>query len=245
MLLVFLCEDDPQWRKRLETIATDYIAFADYDMKLALSTHSPTILLDYLDRQPTKAGIYILDVDLQHELSGIALAAKLRKKDALGKIIFITSHGDLAYLTFQHRLEALDYIIKDQPKEISKKLQKSLDFAWRRSQEDYPETSRFQIRTGSEVQNIPLEEIMFFVSHPSQPHKLILHRDNGRLEFYGSLSEVVASSPDFYRCHQSYVINTKNVKRVDKAAGIVEMANGETAIVTVRKMKTLLEAIAE
>jgi len=243
MLRIFLCEDDSRWRKRLETIITDYIVSTDYEIKLALSTHSPTDILDYLEQHPTKAGMYILDVDLQHELNGIALAEKIRRIDPRGKIVFVTTHGELAYLTFRHRVEALDYIIKDQQEQIPKKLQEAIEFTCVRYQEEFLDTPHFQIKTGSEAQNIPLEEIMFFASHPSQPHKLILHITNGRIEFYGALSEVSESNPDFFRSHQSYVVNTKNIKRIDKTTRVVEMANGETAIVTVRKIKTLMDTM--
>jgi len=245
MLRVFLCEDDPRWLKRLEAIVTDYIAFTDYDMKLELATHNPAKLLNHLQQQPAVAGMYILDVNLQHELNGIDLAAKLRQLDTIGKIVFVTTHGEMAYLTFRHRVEALDYITKDQPEKIIEKVQSCIDIVWQRYQDGFLEKPRFKVKTGSEVQNIDYEKIMFFVSHASQPHKLVLHTDNGRLEFYGTLSEVAESSPDFYRCHQSYVVNIKNVRRVDKAQRIVEMTNGEAATVTPRKIKTLLKAIAE
>jgi len=244
MLAVFLCEDDLWQRKNIEKIITDHIAHQDYEMELLLSADSPTSLLDYLENGPQENGLYILDVDLKHQINGIELAAAIREMDRHGKIVFVTIREELAYLTFHHRVEALDYIIKDQD-DVAKRVQECIELAYRRYQEGVLEQPCFQVKTGGTVQKVPLDEIMFFEVHPGRSTKLILHTENGRIEFYASLSAVMEASPAFYRTHKSFAVNIKNVRQVNKIKGVVEMTNGECALVASRKVAGLIAAMTE
>ena len=238
MLTVFICEDDPKQCENLVKIVNDYVATKNYDIKIALATGDPTELLGYLEHFPQQGAIYILDVNLQHQINGITLATKIREQDVNGKIIFITTHIELAYLTFQYKVEAMDYIVKDSPEEIAAKLKTCLGIAYKRCQDSSSKQECFQVKVGDEIRNIPLEDIMFFESSHT-PHKVVLHTVNSYIEFYGSLSDVEQANQHFYRCHQSYVVNTKNVSAINKTKREVQMTNGEIAFVAARKIKEL------
>ena len=242
MLHIFICEDDPKQRKLMETISNDYIAVKDYDIKLALSTNSPTLLLDYLEANGSNiGGLYFLDIDLQNEINGIILASKIRKIDMYGKIVFATAHTDLAPVTFHYKIEALDYIVKDNQSHFAEKIRECIELSYQQySKRNLDQKRYYQIKSGDEVLNIPLEDILFFESH-HVPHKLILHTETSRIECYGSLKKVAEISSDFYRCHQSFVVNVKKINRIDKTKRIVEVSGGATAFFSVKKMTKLIE----
>lgn len=113
MLPVFICEDNRMQRERLTKYIEDYIMVEHFDMKLELSTGDP---FELVSRMPTHQGmgLYFLDIDLgQPDMNGFELAQEIRKFDPRGFIIFITTHAELSYMTFTYKVEALDYIIKD------------------------------------------------------------------------------------------------------------------------------------
>jgi len=241
MLHIFICEDDLQQRKWMEKICRDYIAVTDFDIALALSTDNPTHLLDYLEANPNTDGLYFLDIDLQHEINGIVLASKIRGIDMYGTIVFATASAELAPITFRYKVEALDYIIKDKQEHFAEKIRECIELSNQRYNQRISAQKRHcQIKTGDEILNIPLEDIMFFESHHIS-HKLILHTKNSRIEFYASLGKIAEISSDFYRCHQSFVVNVKNIKRIDKAKKEIEMVNGATILLATKKMTRLLE----
>ena len=243
MISVFICEDDLLQRERLKKIIENYIMIENLDMELVMATENPLHILEYLRNNPKTTGLYFLDVELQHDMNGIALGSEIREIDDFGKIIFVTTHGELAYLTFMYRVEAMDYIIKDRPEDIQRKVQECIQVANRRHLNDKnPEKKFYQVKVGDKIRAIPYEEIMFFESS-TVPHKLILHMDNSQLEFYGSIKEVAEIGSDFYRCHKSFVVNIKNVLNVDKTQKEVEVVNGEFCLVSVRGMKGLIQAI--
>lgn len=246
ILSVYICEDDIKHRKRMEKIVNDYIALHDYDIKIVMSTGNPTELLEYVEQNPDKQALYILDVDLQHEMNGIVLASKIRASDAYGKIIFVTTHAQLSYLTFRYRVEAMDYIIKGNDKDIEKDVQECIEAVYTLHLNDKPPEKRgYQVTVGKRVELIPFDEIMFFESCTSTLGKIILHTKTRRIEIYSSLKSVENISPDFFRCHQSFVVNMKNIKSVDKQKKIAAMSDGATVFVAVRKLSEFLKRIGK
>ena len=245
MLSIFICEDDQKQRELLEMIVFDYLddkSKKGHGFDLTLSTDNPSKILGYLERHPNTNGIYILDVNLQHEMNGIVLASKIREIDHAGKILFVTTHAELSHLTFTYRIEALDYILKGEFGVIASKIGECLDVAYRRQNNESLKKECFEIKTGNGLRQIPLDELMFFESHSSVSHKLILHTKSKRIEFYGSLRDVAEANPAFFRCHQSYVVNVHNIREIDKVEEKIKMANGEFASVTRKKLTALMNA---
>jgi len=243
MLSIFICEDDRRQRVMMELFVRNHIAIKNYkDVHLAFSTDHPNTLLAELEKYSIGSKLYVLDVDLQHETNGIVLASEIRKLDPYGKIVFVTTHGELSHLTFQYKVEALDYIVKDTPKDIEKRVGECIDLAVKHFLEDTESKKRgYQVRIGSKVRFVPFDEIIFFESSTHSPRKIVLHMENSWLEFYGSLSEVEKIGPEFFRCHQSFVINLKNVESVNTEKKVIEMRGGRQAFIAVRKVGALLK----
>ena len=161
-----------------------------------------------------------------------------------GKIVFITAHAELLCLTFQYKIEATDYIIKNIHSSVSlaNRIKECIDFAIKCYLNKYcSPKDGFKVKIGNQVQIISFEEIMFFQPY-SNPHIIVLYTENGKIEFRGSLKSIEKTSPNLYRCHQSFVVNVKNIKRIDKAKKEIEMVNGQVISVTRKKLKSLIEA---
>jgi len=245
ILSVLICEDDRKQRERMETIVSDYIAAKDYDMEIVLSTENPTDLLDYVIAHPKQNNLYILDVDLQHELNGITLAKQIRDHDFSGTFVFVTTHPEFAHYTFKYHIEAMDYIIKGNIDEISKQVHECIEIAYKRHQEVLDKKEYWKIKTSGGIQKVLTDDIIFFeAGHTS--HKLILHTMRNRFEFRGSLKDIAESSSNFYHCHRAYVVNIKNVKRVARlssSVGEAEMTNGTTVPVNKSSIVPLKKCI--
>ena len=243
MLLIYICEDDHRQRKVIEHIVKNYIAKENHkDIKLAISTDNPKTLLSEIRKYPNQQALYLLDVDLQHEMNGILLASEIRKMDVYGKIVFITTHGELSYLTFQYKVEAMDYILKDRPEGIKGRVEECISLAHKRFIDERSSKNRgYQVKMGNQIRFVPLNDIIFFESSTHSSRKIVLHMENSWLEFYGSLTEVEKIGSEFFRCHQSYVINLRNIKNINKDKRIIEMQGGRTTFIAVRKVSALLK----
>ncbi len=241
MLSVFICEDDSIQKKNIETHIRNVIMMEEYEMKIELSTDNPISIIEYLDGHPNTIGIYFLDIDLKCEMNGIQLAAKIREVDMLGNIIFITTHSELALTTFKYKIEALDFIIKDIPREVGERVKSCLELVNTRYA-NRDASQQIQIKIGNEIRLVNMEEIIYVETSPI-PHKLIIHMENCQLEFYSSirdiLSELNKNETIFKQVHQSYVINSTKIDFVNKKDRKIYFMNGDFCFASYRGLKSI------
>ena len=243
MLQILLCEDESHQRTHIEEIIFRHIISTN--MTLSLSTAKPSTLLHYIQTHQTSGGLYFLDVDLQGEVNGIELAAKVREIDPAAIIVFITSQAKLAYLVFRYKIEALDYITKSSsPEDIEARIAECIALAHEQHlQGPRQQEKLFSIKIGNQVLNVPLHEILFFESSVEQKNHILLHRLNGVLEFRGYINKVSNLDAPFFHCHQSFVINTEHIQRLDSVNREVEMANGMLVPISRRRLSELVKTV--
>jgi len=245
MMHILICEDDFEQRTHMEHVVGKHIS--DNEMELILSSEDPAEVLAYLKTRSNKGGLYFIDIDLKNdEIDGIELGVKIREADPFAKIVFITTHSELAYLTFQHKINAQDYIVKDSPEKVETKMIECMMEAYDRYQnEKSDDTKNFMVDANGEVWNVPYDEILFFETHPKIRHRIILHTENGKLEFRGFLSEIEKLDSEFYRCHKSYLLSINKVAYIDKKTKEAVMQNGARAHIAQKKMAEMVGIVGE
>lgn len=240
MIEIFVCEDDVNQREQLNEYINNYIMIEALDMELALSTHNPDVLIDYV-KKSDKKGLYFLDVNLEHDMSGISLGAEIRKHDPDGAIVFITTHAELTYLTFLYKVEALDYIIKNEFEDIKKRVIECIDTVVERTVIDSrSKVEKFQVKAGDKLINETIPDILYFETS-TVLHKLTMHTKTRSVEFYGRMKDIADKHPLFYRCHNSYIVNVRNIKEIDRKSRKIIMKNGASCHASIRHMKGLLD----
>lgn len=239
MLKVFICEDNKEQRERFSKIVQDIILIENYDMELELVTDDPNKLINYIDNNDL-SGLYFLDIDLKSEVNGIELAAKIRKYDPRGFIVFITTHAEMSYLTFMYKVEAMDYIIKDNYNNIKERINQCIADAHIKYSAKPTELQKiFTIKSDDKIVNIEYRKILFFETSPTI-HKVIVHAVDRHIEFYAKMKEIEERLDDrFYRCHKSFIVNKDNIKEIDLNNRCIHMINGEQCLISIRLMKGL------
>jgi len=216
----------------------------DCDMTLRVSASSPTDILTHLENHPGTSGLYFLDVDLQHQINGIDLASRIRNMDSSATIVFITTHEEMVHLVFTHKIEAMDYIVKGITSDFEKRVVECMKVAYKRYLDGKGFGEKiFTIKVGDQIINVPYSEILYFETHLSVRHKIILHMYNDRIEFRSLISKIAKSDPDLFQCYQSYVVNLKKIRRLDRGKKEIELVNGQTIPVAARKIPELLRRI--
>jgi len=245
MVSIFICEDKLEQKNGLEKIIKDYVNTEKLNMKIELSTDDPMAVLNYVHENVDLGGLYFLGVGLNHEMDGISLAVKLRTLDPSGKIVFVTAHAELAFLTFKYKIEALDYIIKGTDlEEIKKKIEECVQIAYERQLASKESSRRyFMVKSSDKINVIPLEEIMYFKVSEIRD-RLILHLEGSKIQFRGFLKDVEDYHCAFVRIHHAIVANKHNIKSIDSKKMEVEFVNGATCGVSARKLKVLEKALA-
>jgi len=228
----------------MESVVKNYAATQD-GVALALSVADPVQVLDYTKAHPNGNGLYFLDIDLQDApMNGLELGAKIREEDAYAKIVFVTTHAEMAHLTFKHKISAQDYIVKDKPHEIETRIYECIQVALEQHLQDkQAQMKYFKVDAGGEVWNIAFDDILFFETHMSIRHRVILHTVNGKIDFRGFLGEIEKLVPEFYRSHKSYLLNVDKIRLIDKQTKEAVMQCGNRALIAQKKMAELVKLL--
>jgi len=242
MVHVLICEDDLKQRTHIRNIVEKYLISHELDMDLVLSAAKPSEVLDYVQTNRVKGGLYFFDVDLQSDINGIELGAKIRTLDVSASIVFITTHAELTHMVFRLKLEAMEYITKDSPPaDLERRVVECIQTAYNRYLDGKHATDKiFTVKTGEQAFNIPYSDILFFESAEGANNKIFLYKKTGeKIGFYETLSNVAAHGSPFFRCHRAFVVNTDNVRRIDRSDRELELIGGELIPVSRRNITAL------
>lgn len=225
MIDVYVCEDSKEQREIVTHYIKSEILIQEYDMKLKVSTDDPEKIIEEM-KTSKNTGLYFLDVDLQASKNGLTLAKEIREYDPRGFIVFVTSHSEMAFLTFQYKVEALDFILKDEPKQLRSRICDCIENVHTKyTKITKGEGKTITITRSGRKLTLEYNSIMFFETSVNE-HKLIVHTENKSIEFFGKIKEIEDEvGDDFIRCHRSYLVNKKNIKEVDYTEKMIRMKN--------------------
>lgn len=225
MIPIYICEDDPKQLEVLSTVIKNRIMIENLDSYVHISTSDPEELLNAAKIRTSSFGIYFLDIELEDsEMDGVAIGKLIRELDPLGKIIYVTSHTEMSMKILKSNIEPTDYIVKEDLYDLKENVEQILS----------------KIEFNDEIKFLPIKEIQYFSTSLGAPHKLEVHLTHAQLQFYEKIKEIEKMHRNFIRCHKSYVINTQNVRSINKKTREVTLANGETIPVSIRGLKKLI-----
>lgn len=238
---IIICEDNYEQRKKVEKIIEELIVNFNINSEVVLSTDNAKSIIKYLNKSKSKANIYFLDIELEDSINGLELAKKIREYDSRGYIIFISSHTEMPLLTFEYKVQALDFIFKSDTN-LKDKIGECLKVAYEDyKKEHFTEINKISIDIGNKMVCFNLEDILFFET-TGKDHRIRVHAINEQFEFYGSMKDIEKQvSNDYYKTHRSYLVNTKKIKAIDKKKSTIEMVNGEICYVSRLNMKGLFK----
>lgn len=244
MIKVYICEDDAKQLQNLEQLVSKVIIDQQLDMSFGLTSPDPHAILTQVESEQPEKAIFLLDIALNSDINGIQLASQIRDLGGRSKIVFITTHTELSLAVFQYQVEALDFILKDFPDRLYKRLNEVLKVAQDRFKaEENDQNSYIQIKIGETIRSLDVQHILFFESSMS-PHKIVIHLDDGELEYYGLLKDVPDLNRNFYRCHKSYVVNLTRIRSLDKHYHQLTMADGESVLCSAQASRHLTRQVS-
>lgn len=239
MLKIYVCEDIEVQRDRIRQVIENIVLMEDLDMELSCVSADPYKILEKV-KETEDVGIYFLDIELGTDMTGLTLAQEIRKYDPRGFIIFITTHSEMSYMTFIYKLEALDFILKDAPEELGRRIYECILKANQRfTSVNNRLQAHFSVKVNEKVFTVDYDDILFFETSPNV-HKIILHCKNRQMEFLGKIKEIEkVVDGRFYRCHRSFLVNRDNIREIDFQKRVIYMVNGDECLVSSRMMKGL------
>ena len=204
MLSIFICDDDFDFMKQVKSCIDNFILIENLAMKVVCAASYPYDILEYLQNNTDVAGLYFLDLDLGCDINGIRLAEKIRTHDPRGFIVFITSSGDSYKLTFERKVEAMDYIVKGDTN-LNKRICECIVSAHAKlTANATPLQDKFTVKvsrdgkgrqgvldaTKDSLISVDSAKILWFETSAEAKHIIELYTMDGRVEFRGSLRQI-------------------------------------------------------
>lgn len=238
MLTIYVCDDSLEQAQLYCNIINKYLLFKDWDTSNAQYFTSPMSLLK-TKRDEKSIGLYFLDIDLKTDLDGFSLAKKIRELDPRGFLVFLTAHDQYIPLTFQYRVEAMDYIIKSD-KSVDARIKKCINEAYTRYQL-LPTEQNTRICLKSNGRTIFLSQTeIIYITTSTVPHQLQICTINSVIYIYGKLKDYENQlGSKFVRIHKNCIVNRDCIKEINYQTQQVHMQDGSILQVSYRCMKNL------
>ena len=243
MIHIYLCEDDKRQLSRWEDIIKKYLLMNPTESRLYCSASKPEELLS-MRRCSNTIGLYFLDIDLQSNKNGIELAQEIRKYDPRGYVVFVTTHSEMAVLTFRYKVEAMDFIAKDEMETLPEQICSCIQNAENNYKAQLDSSNRLlSIKVDKDSLVLDQNDIVA-ITTGDDSHKITVHTKTGIRQISGSLKEFNASlNSGFCQCNRSTIINMKHVLKYSRENALLLMNNKETYSVSIRMMGKVQKAL--
>lgn len=208
-LNIAICDDERAEIDYLMQLAGQWADSRGIAAAFTCYESAESFLFHYADRP--NVGLVLLDVQMGR-LSGIELAKQLRRDNDSIQIVFITGYPD--FMGEGYEVSALHYLMKPVKAE---KLFEVLDRAQARLQ-TVPRTLLLP-RAGGSIR-IKADDIVYA---EVLSHTTTLYLTTGTEDFQMRLSDMEkALGEGFIRCHRSYLVSMRHVRRVTRTAVVLE-----------------------
>lgn len=241
MLPIYICDDQKEHLHHVQKIIEKFIFIEEFDMRVVCTASTPEELLAQLHESPA---LYFLDVELQGSMDGFQLAEEIRKKDPRGFLVFITTHEELSYLTFRYRVEAMDYILKEDTQEFPERILGCMKKAEQLLSSANNKVHKILCVNEGRRKIFLNQEEIYCIKTCSIPHKIKVYTEQSVYEFTNSLREVKEQLDErFVLVHKSCIVNLEHVECLHRNERILLLRNGQQCTVSVRMLGSLSKSL--
>lgn len=213
-----LCDDEKYFRGQIRKVIDricmqndeDYSVkeFAKYDKDFAklIKTKNPKI--------------YILDIDMKDNISGIDIARNIRKNDWESVIILVTSHSELGFQALKAQIMLLDFISKydNCNKNLESTITKAIELV------NTKKTIRFE--TAGILYIVHINDILY-IEKDTVERKCIIKTAYNEIPVNKTLNCMISELGNkFYLSHRSCLVNTSNIESIDWRNNIIHFKGG-------------------
>lgn len=244
MVKAVIVDDEP---KAIQSLTWELSNFSN-DIDVIKTFTSPEEAIDYLDANTCDC--LFLDIQMP-TMDGFQFLAKLTNKDFA--VVITTAYNEFAIKALRH--EAIDYLLKpidsDDLQETIRKIKKhnsKMSSSNKIEEVLLSFNSKFDpkkitINTDGKLIFLNAEEILFVESDGN--YCTIIMENSQKIVITKKLKEMNGILPEdqFFRIHNSYIINLKKIKEYIKSEGYVIMESNHRIPVARQRKSDFLEKL--
>jgi len=217
MLYIIICENNQNFRKRTYDIINSYMINTNIDYTIKTYSSYNDKLKDFIKNTPDGHIIYILDIELDDDTSGIDIASDIRENDFDSQIIIESGYETLLSNATRLRLSILDIVYKtlQYDKNIKELLELSLKiFNLKKSIKFKVEKSDYNIKY-DDILMIETDSIERKCTIYTKRNEYVVKKP---LKFF---EEQIDSN--FFKINRGCIINLHNATKIDYDKNIIKL----------------------
>ena len=208
MLKFAIIEDDKTMLNNISNMLKEIFIKHDFDADIKIKTTHVDTLLKYISLNIID--VFILDIKLNSNLTGIQIAEKIRKTNKNCYIIFESAFFENSLIAYNYK--TFDFLFKP----IS--FQRLEQTVLRLFDDVYTEQKHF-IKIDSKNTIIAQNEIKYI---EKDGMKVVFHTPSRKYEIYSSFSKIQTELPSsFVRCHKSFIANINNITQISPTENLI------------------------
>lgn len=218
-----------------------YIDAMILDAELDQEHYNPDSLLACLMTIAPEITPVVVLCDKYGQYPGLDLAVRLRMVSRDAYLIYLSGGiGDLKSLT-NHHLRISGYMTYEA--DISEYTHVIGNIVRDYMGRLIPESERFVLAIGKQIQIFPFREIIYF---ESLNKKVYLNTLTSQIDFYESLTSLEKRLEHrFIRCHNSFLVNSQHIKKISLKDQLITLTGNVTIKVSETYRKKVLDLIDE
>ena len=248
MLNIFMLDDNLQELHFFDCLVIRTLFTYQVDASVKLATQKANELVRIINSESLENTLFFLDYDLQcAQTSGLEIAKMIRARSATAEIVFISGHKEAVLDLVTGEIKPMNFISKGidavaLDAQIRNDILKCVKQVTMRQNNSMV---NFTANQDGDLVVIPLDEIIYIQSAKTTPGILKVYAQCTTLAYRGSLSDVEEKYPSLIRCHKSFIINPRAVRKFQPSRRIVTMSNGAEIEVGLRKLSIVRKKIME
>ncbi len=224
MLQIVLCEDNSRTLNNLEIIIERIIEKNHINGKIVLKADNPRTVQEFLKNN--RACLFIVDIDLKAQITGLDLAKEIRETINNAYIVFITGHLEYVFNSF--KVKPFDFFPKPVTEEIIEQCIKDVydDYIINFSHE---KEKVIEIKSGQVIYKIKINDIILIEKNAS---RTIIYTATNLIQCSENLEKIISmiNEESFIRCHKSFICNKSYISEVRLKTGEIIFETGHSCL---------------
>lgn len=209
MLTIGICDDEKNYRNDLKNYCDRYLTAQNQEYQIIMFSSGEEVL----EYSGDKIHLLFLDIEMTG-IDGLEVMEKVRVREEIWRIVFVTSHKELKWDTID--LKTLAFL--DKPVD-SKGVETCIRTVIRENRENID----VSIKTIDGIRYMKLDQIYYI---EAQRNYVTIYSSNDEIVGYDSIKSIEEqlAGTTMLRIHKSYLANLQFVKRI--RGDSVTMSNG-------------------
>jgi len=236
MIKFIVIEDDKSIQAKVKNIIHTLTFANDEEVKVKLFTKVTRELLNEIDNLVERK-IYIIDIELADNHSGIQIAKQIREKDWESEIIFMTNHDKMFETVYRSVYEVFDFIEKFH--DFESRLEKDIKLILSKNFDN-----KMFIYNGRNIDlHLYYKEILYIYRDTEERKVVIVTSQNKFLVNLGIQEILEKLDSRFKMVHRACIANLDRVQKFSWSEKLFVLDNGDKVYLLSKKYRSGVEKV--